>query len=336
MILIKNFIEIDLMSIHTLVNLPKDLGDCFLCIPAIKKILSYCQENGLQVAFTGTARAHGWCEELGKIDLPLLQEQQKLGIEAIINLNFYDDSLKDVYPSAAFFQPEKLEIYVHDTEKFGKGAIVGKKRITWLVEDCLKEAGILDWNASLPNPVLPPVFTEEQNVKTVIEKFSLGDKKYAVIIPGCAPDRPMKMWPEEKFVELGKAFLAKGIQPLIIGGPAEKVLGERLEVAIGGSSRCIVGQTTLRDIGALAKGAIFCIGNDTGPTHLAASANPNRVFVFFGYYNDIETWRPYNSLPLLGKPKLQDITVDSVLKAINRTIEVKRILRPRQSPKNTL
>jgi ADP-heptose:LPS heptosyltransferase len=50
-------------------------------------------------------------------------------------------------------------------------------------------------------------------------------------------------------------------------------------------ARDLTGKTSFADIAALARHAAFCIGNDTGPTHLAAVAGC-RTLALFGEDSD--------------------------------------------------
>ena len=100
-----------------------------------------------------------------------------------------------------------------------------------------------------------------------IARFALPER-FALLIPGASPGRPAKRWPMENFAALAVAL---EIPAVILGGPAEASLGAAIAKAAP-AARDLTGKTSFADISALARRAAFCIGNDTGPTHLAAVA----------------------------------------------------------------
>jgi ADP-heptose:LPS heptosyltransferase len=101
-------------------------------------------------------------------------------------------------------------------------------------------------------------------------------ERFALLIPGASPGRPAKRWPVENFAALAAAL---DIPAVILGGPAETSLGAAISEASPGT-RDLTGKTSFADIAALARRAAFCIGNDTGPTHLAAVAGCPTLALF--------------------------------------------------------
>ncbi|MBM3591310.1 MAG: glycosyltransferase family 9 protein [Alphaproteobacteria bacterium] len=108
-----------------------------------------------------------------------------------------------------------------------------------------------------------------------ITRFALPEH-FALLIPGASPGRPAKRWPVEAFGALAGAL---DLPAVILGGPAEAALGAAISQAAP-SARDLTGQTSFADIAALARRAAFCIGNDTGPTHLAAVAGCPTLALF--------------------------------------------------------
>ena len=108
-----------------------------------------------------------------------------------------------------------------------------------------------------------------------IARFALPER-FALLIPGASPGRPAKRWPVENFADLAAAL---DIPAVILGGPAEASLGATISEATPGA-RDLTGKTSFADIAALARRAAFCIGNDTGPTHLAAVAGCPTLALF--------------------------------------------------------
>lgn len=113
-----------------------------------------------------------------------------------------------------------------------------------------------------------------------ISRFPLS-KPYALLVPGGAPHRPRKRWPEARYAELANRLLAQGIQPLLLGTAAEAATLGTIAKACAGAVN-LGGKTSLFEIAELARGACAAIGNDTGPMHLIAQAGAPTVVLFSG------------------------------------------------------
>ncbi|MBC7102884.1 MAG: glycosyltransferase family 9 protein [Parvibaculum sp.] len=84
---------------------------------------------------------------------------------------------------------------------------------------------------------------------------------YIVLVPGCSVRHPQKRWPH--YAELATRLIAAGETIVTAPGPDEVELAR----AIPGT--CIE-KTNWSALAGILKGARFVIGNDTGPSHLAA------------------------------------------------------------------
>lgn len=96
-----------------------------------------------------------------------------------------------------------------------------------------------------------------------------GDPVVA-LAPGARFGR--KQWPIKRFAELGR-FLLDEYQPyiVVVGGPDDRPLGERLEAELGTRVINIAGRTTLRQTAAVLECCCLTVSNDSGPMHLAAA-----------------------------------------------------------------
>jgi len=86
---------------------------------------------------------------------------------------------------------------------------------------------------------------------------------------------PRRIWPVERFAEVGRWLTDRGMGLVVVGGPGEEALGEALRMRLPGriSGRIIelTNKATLRQTAAvLSHCSLFC-GNDAGPMHLAAA-----------------------------------------------------------------
>jgi heptosyltransferase-2 len=81
------------------------------------------------------------------------------------------------------------------------------------------------------------------------------------------------MWPIGNFAAFGD-WIAKecGGAIVLVGSQEEVPLGKELQLRLRGKVINVVGQTSLREAGALLKRCHLFVGNDAGPMHLAAAA----------------------------------------------------------------
>jgi ADP-heptose:LPS heptosyltransferase len=108
-----------------------------------------------------------------------------------------------------------------------------------------------------------------------IDRFALPER-FCLLIPGASPGRPLKRWPAERFGALAATL---GVPAVVIGGAGEAPLAATIAAAAPGT-RDLTGRTDFADIAALARRAVFCVGNDTGPTHLAAACGCPTLALF--------------------------------------------------------
>ncbi len=101
-------------------------------------------------------------------------------------------------------------------------------------------------------------------------------EKYAVFVPGCAPQHQHKRWPAKSFAALAEKLAARGVTCLAVGTKhdADSINAIR---AINADVVDMAGKTNLKQLASLFRGAEAVIGNDTGPTHLAAAVGAHTV-----------------------------------------------------------
>ena len=91
----------------------------------------------------------------------------------------------------------------------------------------------------------------------------------------------LKQWPLEYFVELGCHLHQKhGARLLFVGGPGDEEMGKKLAHSIGASAIDLTGKMTLRQMAAVIKRCRVYVGNDSGPTHVAAAMGVPTVAIF--------------------------------------------------------
>src|SRR5262245_12648605 len=91
---------------------------------------------------------------------------------------------------------------------------------------------------------------------------------------------PSKVWPVERFGELGKRLIGElGLYPIVFGGPEDAALAARL-VKIWGDGTNAAGALDIRPAAAALARCRLYVGNDTGTMHLAAAVGTPCVAVF--------------------------------------------------------
>jgi ADP-heptose:LPS heptosyltransferase len=91
-----------------------------------------------------------------------------------------------------------------------------------------------------------------------------------------------KLWDEEKFARLADRLITERRAVVIFtGSPDDRAITERILGMMRENALNWAGETTLRELAALASLADLFITTDTGPMHLAAAAGA-RVVALFG------------------------------------------------------
>jgi heptosyltransferase II len=90
-----------------------------------------------------------------------------------------------------------------------------------------------------------------------------------------------KRWPPERFAATADLVARRtGARVAIVGGAAERPLGETIAGQVRAPSRVLCGETTLGDLVGVLSGLLLLLTNDSGPMHLAAALGTPLVAVF--------------------------------------------------------
>ncbi len=141
-----------------------------------------------------------------------------------------------------------------------------------------------------------------------------------------------KLWREERFAELADRMISeRGAVVVFTGSPADRASIERIRGMMTHRAESWAGETTLKELAALASLSGLFITTDTGPMHLAAAAGA-KVIALFG---PTAPWRtgPYGEghRVVRGEAEcapcfqrecdrvrcMDDITVDAVLAEVD-------------------
>ncbi len=143
---------------------------------------------------------------------------------------------------------------------------------------------------------------------------------YVLLIPGASTAHDAKRWPY--FPELAERLLTLGRRVVTVPGPAEMELCR----AIPGDM--LVPDAGYYDIFALAgliRQAALVIGNDTGPTHLAAHLRSPGLALFGDHAPAMTTGIQHTSFAWLQAGKLEDLGLETVWPQVARLLEQSRL-----------
>lgn len=129
-----------------------------------------------------------------------------------------------------------------------------------------------------------PTLTEEW--KTIRRRFQEAGMPqgetlpYVVLVPGARWET--KRWPLDHYAALARKFLGEGTWVVLAGGPEDASLGAEIRELVGPEPHLLdwIGQTSLRELGALIKEARFYVSGDTGPLHIATALQKPLVTIY--------------------------------------------------------
>lgn len=109
-----------------------------------------------------------------------------------------------------------------------------------------------------------------------------------VLHPGAGDD--LRRWPLSRFAELSRRLAQRGVLPVVPFGPEENELRGEFQ-QLHGNSALVLSGLAMEELAALFSRARLFVGNDSGPTHLAAAVGCPVVAVFGP--TRAEWWRPW-------------------------------------------
>jgi len=197
----------------------------------------------------------------------------------------------------------------------------------------------------------PPRYVPEPGdlagVRAMIEQ-GLGhalSRPLVLLNPNASDLIPLRKWPRERFIDLGKRILADVREAVVVitGSPVEEEQGAAIAAAIGPPSRVVslAGKTTLRDLLALYALAEVLVTNDSGPAHFASMTDVHvvvlfgpetpRLFAPLGERIHVATANlacspcvnvfNFRESPCRDNKCMQDLTVDAVYETLRRVLD---------------
>ncbi len=148
--------------------------------------------------------------------------------------------------------------------------------------------------AGLPRGPIPPasvypIAEARASVARILRERGIAANGYAVVRPGAT--HPAKRWAVKNFAALANWLRnERGIATVVNLGPGDEELARPMR-EICDASIPVLNALNLHELIALLTCASLYVGNDCGPTHIAAAARC-RVVVIFGASNPVH-WRPW-------------------------------------------
>ncbi len=141
---------------------------------------------------------------------------------------------------------------------------------------------------------------------------------YALLIPGSSPGRPDKRWPADRYAALAAALAARGVTPVVLGTAIEADAAGTVTAACP-QAVDLTGRTGIPEIAGLARRALVAVGNDTGPTHLAAAIGCPTVGLFSDASQPIHVSGP--RAVVHHRPDFGAMGVEGVLAAVDAAVD---------------
>ncbi len=122
---------------------------------------------------------------------------------------------------------------------------------------------------------IPPV--ADAAVEALLRRHGLAGNGFVAMAPGTIWET--KHWGSDRFAEVARHFLQKGLGLALIGTARERIVCEEVARLAPGAVN-IAGETTLTELAALIRRSTISVTNDSGPMHLAVALDRPVVSIF--------------------------------------------------------
>lgn len=133
-------------------------------------------------------------------------------------------------------------------------------------------------------PWFSPSEHEKKSLRQKIEKLKQSKLNRPIIIlnPNVDDLLPIRKWPEENFIKLGKIILENFPNAtIIISGASKEEKADMIALQIGGDTVSLAGHTSLRELLILYCISDILITSDSGPAHFSA-LTPIKTVILYG------------------------------------------------------
>jgi ADP-heptose:LPS heptosyltransferase len=141
--------------------------------------------------------------------------------------------------------------------------------------------------------------------------INLPNNDFVILLPGSSLEHKHKRWPAEKFAELANHLKERNIDSIILGQSHSE--GEELKkIKLLAPKVIDFSNQDLDCLATTASKAIGAIGNDTGPTFIAAAAGCPITWLLSSHTDPNITQLLGSKVNTLKKDNISDITTDEV------------------------
>jgi len=127
-----------------------------------------------------------------------------------------------------------------------------------------------------------------------------------------------KRWPLRNFMAIIEQAAARGLEGVLVTGEAEADIESeirRTALPAGWShAACLDAET----VAGLLAGSTHYLGNDSGPTHLAAACGASVIAVFPDA--SLPDWRPFGRTHVLSTPAVEQVPLEAVRAALDDSL----------------
>jgi len=140
-------------------------------------------------------------------------------------------------------------------------------------------------------------------------------EKYAVIIPGCAPQHPHKRWPAAHYAELARLLASRGIYTVAVGTAVDQPAIDEIRKATPDVID-LAGRTDIGQLAEVARRSQGVVGNDTGPIHIAAITGAPTLSLMSEKSDPVRMTPHGPDVGVLQREPLEALTPAEVLQSI--------------------
>ena len=330
------------------------IGDVVQTLPALEAIKQTYPDS--EVTWVVEAAAAGILEGHPLVD-HLLVSRRKSWLRALKNPMTITKGLGGISRFIRALRSERYDIAIDFQGLFKSGMLIGLARAGRKIGfDRTRELSYLFLNERLPaydsekhaleryldvarylgavSPSFACTLPIEREVSAIRTRLhDLNPEKRPLVVVNPVARWKTKLWSETRFAELADRLVTeKNAVVIFTGSPEDRVITDRIVEQMHGPAQNWAGQTTLKELAALALLADQFITTDTGPMHLAAAAGA-KVLALFG---PTAPWRtgPYGPSHIVlrsdmkcspcfkrtcdkGMACMERITVEEVMRALS-------------------
>ena len=139
-------------------------------------------------------------------------------------------------------------------------------------------------NLDFAAPRFRPAADEVSRVRSTLDRIAGRTVANPIVLlnPNASDMLPLRRWPTERFVELGRRILRNHPEATIAitGAPSERSGAESVAAQIGPAVISLAGHTSLRELIVLYTLADVLVTNDSGPGHFSSLTDITSIVLF--------------------------------------------------------